>query len=176
MLADRVGAEHAEDMWRAADPKRLQTQIKAAVPFKDLAKGEHTHAALDEAIFRVGIFEAIEFKDGVQRCECGAVRAAVVNRAGEVKELSQWALSGYLVDYLVECSDLCGPLTDQELAEEDDDILFEALDGRWADPMTFADGRALYETAHKMTKEEASRFLSTEGDCQVEKKSDGNWL
>ena len=40
LLADRVGAEPAEDLWRAADPKRLQAQIKAAVPFK--ARGSST--------------------------------------------------------------------------------------------------------------------------------------
>ena len=148
MLADRVGAEHAEDMWREADPKRLQTQIKAAVPFKDLAKGEHTHAALNDAICRVGVEDQIPNKEGVQRCVCGAVRVAIVNRAGEVNELSQWALSGYLVDYLVVCLDLYGPMTADELSgynwpELD---IAEALTDRWANPMTFSEAAHLYET------------------------------
>ena len=54
VLADRVGADHAEDLWRAADPKRLQAQIKAAIPFKDL-KGKHAHTVLDEAALRIGV-------------------------------------------------------------------------------------------------------------------------
>ena len=148
MLADRVGAEHAEDLWRAADPKRLQAQIKAAVPFK--AKGgEHTHAAFNEVIFRIGIENKIGFKEGVQRCECGAARAAGIDRAGDTTFESPWTLSGYLVDYLAEDFDLCGPMTDQEMAEADDTDagdIFKALDGRWAAPMTFSDVKHLYET------------------------------
>ena len=42
LLADRVGADYAEDLWRAADSKRLQAQIKAAVPFK--ARGGRAYA------------------------------------------------------------------------------------------------------------------------------------
>ena len=69
LLADRVGADYAEDIWRAADRKRLQTQIAAAKPFK---KGNHTHAAREEVIFRIGVENKIGYKEGVQRCECGA--------------------------------------------------------------------------------------------------------
>ena len=162
-------------MWRAADPKRLQAQIKAAVPFK--ARGvKHTHAAFDEAMFRVMIENAITSREGVQRCECGAARVANINRAGEVAEYFPWTLSGYLVDYLFECDKLHGPKTAQELAEYDDCEL-DLLTGRWADPMTFSDVRALCETAHKLTKEEASRFSSsTEGDCHVDVPADWNRL
>ena len=49
LLADRVGADYAEYQWREADPKRLQVQIKAAVPFKDL-KVKHTHGVDMEAV------------------------------------------------------------------------------------------------------------------------------
>ena len=172
VLADRVGADHAEDLWRAADPKRLQAQIKAAIPFKDL-KGKHTHAACEEVIFRVGIMDAIAWREGVQRCECGAVRSAFIQRDSKQDLMHPWTLSGYLVDYLVECTELCGPMTDEELADDDDD-LYEAIDGRWAKPMTFSEVRALYETAHKMTKEEAAGFSSTEGDCHVTVPADWN--
>ena len=120
MLADRVGADYAEDLWRAADRTRLQAQIKAAIPFKDRGV-EHTHAARDEAIFRVGVRNKIGFKEGVQRCACGSVRAAIIDRAGEATELSPWTLSGYTDDA-------------------------EALDGRWAAPMTFSDVKHLYNT------------------------------
>ena len=34
----------SEELWRAADPKRRQAQMDAAIPFKDLAKGKHNHA------------------------------------------------------------------------------------------------------------------------------------
>ena len=98
LLADRVGADYAEDIWRAADRKRLQTQIAAAKPFK---KGNHTHAAREEVIFRIGVENKIGYKEGVQRCECGAARSAIVDRAGVVTIASPWVLSGYLVDYLV---------------------------------------------------------------------------
>ena len=178
VLADRVGADHAEDLWREADPKRLQAQIKAAIPFKDL-KVKHTHAALTEVIFRVGMTNAIANREGVQRCECGAVRAAIIlNRAGETDEFFPWTLSGHLVDYLFECTKLIGPLTDQELAEYDDCEL-EALDGRWADPMTFSEVRALYETAPKMSEERAKEMRgwgmsALVGDCLVEVPSDWN--
>ena len=161
LLADRVGAEPAEDLWRAADSKRLQKQIKAAVPFKDL-KPKHTHAALKEVMFQVGIENAISMRDGVQRCECGAVRAANINRAGEVAESFPWTLSGYLVDYRVEGYQLHGPMTAQELAEYDDCEL-DLLTGRWAAPMTFSDVRGLCETAPKMSQEEASRFFRDGG-------------
>ena len=178
ILADRTGSAYAEDLWRAADLTRLQAQFNAAMPYDNFKRGQHTHGVDVEVIFRVGIMNAIAWREGVQRCECGAVRSAMIFRDSKEDSLHPWALSGYLVDYLVECTDLCGPMTDQELAEADvnDDDLFEALDGRWAAPMTFSDVRALCETAHKMTKEEASRFSSTEGDCQVDVPADWNRL
>ena len=55
----------------------------------------------------------------------------------------------------------------QNLQDGNDGDL-ELLTGRWAAPMTFSDVRALCETAHKMTKEEASRRDETEGDCLVQ--------
>ena len=166
MLADKVGAEPAEELWRAADPKRLQAQIKAAIPFKDL-KVKHTHAACEEVILRVGIQNATAFKDGVQRCECGAARQAFILRDGKPDEDHPWTLSGHLVDYLVNCLTLEGPLTDQELGEGDEDDL-EALGGLWADPMTFSEVRVLYETAHKMTKDEVEWSWEAVGNCNVE--------
>ena len=176
LLADRVGADHAEDLWRAANPKRLQAQIKAAKPFKDL-KVKHTHGAYEEVIFRVGISNAIAFKEGVQRCECGAARQATILRDGKPDKDHPWTLSGYVVDYLVECTVLEGPLTDQEMAEADDTddkSMFEALDGRyggWAKPMTFSEVRVLYETAPKMSKEDVKESNwrdDAAGDCQVD--------
>ena len=168
LLADRVGAEPAEELWREADPERLQAQIKAAIPFKDL-KVKHTHAACEEVILRVGIQNATAFKDGVQRCECGAARQAFILRDGKPDE-DPWTLSGYLVDYLIDCTTMIGPVPEQELAEDDDDE-FEALDGRWAKPMTFSEVRVLYETAHKMTKEDECWSV---GDCNVELPADRN--
>ena len=145
LLADRVGADYAEDIWRAADRKRLQTQIAAAKPFK---KGNHTHAAREEVIFRIGVENKIGYKEGVQRCECGAARSAIVDRAGVVTIASPWVLSGYLVDYLVAYDTLEGPMTDAELSEFNGPRLddAEALAGRWAAPMTFSEVKHLYET------------------------------
>ena len=188
LLADRVGAEPAEDLWRAADRNRLQAQIKAAVPFK--ARGvDHTHASFVEVMFLAGIENKIGFKEGVQRCECGAVRVANINRAGEANEFFPWTLSGYLVDYLVEWTELHGPKTDQELArswvragesagDDPKGECIELLTGRWAAPMTFSDVRALCETAPKMSQEEAEKFCrvdmpSSAGDCAVDMPADG---
>ena len=159
------------ELWRAADPKRRQAQMDAAIPFKDLAKGKHTHAAYEEVMFRVGITDKIAWREGVQRCECGAVRAAHINRAGEVDEFVPWTLSGYLMDYRYDTDKLNGPMTDQELAECDDCEL-EAVDGRWDAPMTFSDVLALCEPAHKWTKEEADELSESEGDCYVEVLTD----
>ncbi len=154
VLADRVGADHAEDLWRAADPKRLQAQMNAAKPFKDL-KVKHVHLVQDEAAFRVGVEHKIGYKDVVQRCGCGAVRQAVVDRAGAVAvPENPWVLSGYLVDYLVDLNELHGPMTDAEKAyyrEGDADV--EALAGRWSVPMTFSEVKHLYETLPKAPKE-----------------------
>ena len=119
-------------------------------------------------------------KEGVQRCDCGAARSATIDRAGEPTSAEPWTLSGYLVDYLVAMTELDGPMTEQELADErqnlqdGDDGDLELLTGRWAAPMTFSDVRALCETAHKMTKEEASRRDETEGDCLVQVPADWN--
>ena len=170
VLADKVGAEPAEGLWRAADPKRLQTQIKAAKAVRERG-GKHTHEADEEKVLRVGIVDAFQFKDSVQRCECGAVRKACSFPAGEEDLMGPWTLSGYLVDYEYGCDTLEGPKTDQEVADDGDELV-ALTTRRWAAPMTFSDGRALYETAHKMTKEEASRFFSKEGDCQVSLPAD----
>ena len=64
-------------------------------------------------------------------------------------------------------------MTEQELAEYDDCEL-DLLTGRWAAPMTFSDVRGLCETAPKMSKEEASRFSATVGDCHVDVPADWN--
>ena len=55
------------------------------MPFK--ARGvEHTHAAFERGdVLVAGIENKIGFKEGVQRCECGAARVANINRAGEVR-------------------------------------------------------------------------------------------
>ena len=146
VLADRVGADHAEDLWRAADPKRLQAQMNAAKPFKDL-KEKHTHQPHDEAAFRVGVENCIGYKEVVQRCACGAVRSAIVDRGGGVAVPNPWVLSGYLVDYLVQFEELHGPLTDAEIAEHrEKNETVEALAGRWTVPMTFSEVKHLYET------------------------------
>ena len=177
VLADKVGAEPAEDLWRAADPKRLQAQIKAAkIVRKRIEQGgeKHTHEANEEKILRVGIFETFAGKDGVQRCECGAARAAWVHGDGKASEFQPWTLCGYLVDYLLECSALVGPQTDQELAEAEADGLLEALTTRrWAVPMTVSEAvRELCETAPKMNKEEAKRCFQAVGDCMVDVPAD----
>ena len=106
VLADRVGADHAENLWRAADPKRLQAQIKAAIPFKDLKKGKHAHTVLDEAALRIGIEDDERtgkkgYKSVVQRCECGAVRPVDIDIYGDLTYQEPWILAGYLADYLV---------------------------------------------------------------------------
>ena len=111
MLADRVGADHTEDLWRAADPKRLQAQIKAAIPFKDLKKGKHAHTVLDEAALRIGIEDDERtgkkgYKSVVQRCECGAVRPVDIDIYGDLTYQEPWILAGYLADYLVGLRDL----------------------------------------------------------------------
>ena len=141
VLADKVGAEPAEDLWRAADPKRLQTQIKAAKAVRERG-GKHTHEADEEKVLRVGIVDAIQFKDSVQRCECGAVRSACSSPAGEEGSTGPWTLSGYLVDYEYGCDTLEGPKTDQEVADDGDDLV-ALTTRRWAAPMTFAAGRGV---------------------------------
>ena len=121
MLADRVGADYAEDLWRAADRTRLQAQIKAAIPFKDRGV-EHTHAARDEAIFRVGVRNKIGFKEGVQRCACGSVRAAIIDRAGRATRVS------------VAAPHECRPWTEHSAdARADGDRLFAHLEGHESD-------------------------------------------
>ena len=147
VLADRVGADHDEDLWRAADPKRLQQQIKTAKVVKE-RKGKHTHAALEEAAFRVGVENKIGYREVVQRCECGAARSAIVDRAVGVNNPKPWILAGYLVDYLVGLTELHGPMTDAELSEYNGPGLedAEALAGRWSAPMTFGEAQHLLET------------------------------
>ena len=148
VLADRVGADHDESAWRAADSKRLQVQIKAAEPFK---KGTHVHSLLDEAVIRIGIENKMGYKEGVQRCRCGAARVVRVIPSGTVDVFQPWVLSGYLVDYLVALDTLHGPMTDAELSEYNGPDLddAEALAGRWSEPMTFSEVRHLYETLPK---------------------------
>ena len=147
LLADRVGADHAEDLWRAADPTRLQAQIKAAVPFKT---GTHTHAAVDEALFRVGLLNKIAYKEVVQRCACGAARWVYVDRNGTHGDCDPrpWMLSGYLVDYLVACTDLHGPMTADDLSEYNGpkNDCAELITGRWTAPVTFSEVKHLFET------------------------------
>ena len=142
-------------------------------------------------MFLAGIANKIGYKEGVQRCECGAVRAANINRAGEVYECFPWTLSGYLVDYLVEWTELHGPMTEQELAESytragdsadsaPSDQCIELLTGRWAAPMTFSDVRGLCETAPKMSQEEVDETPTWDedppsvGDCGVDVPVDWN--
>ena len=154
VLADRVGAEPAEDLWRAADPKRLQTQITAAKIVRARVEqrgGKHTHEAAEEAIFRVGVGEQGAYKEGVQRCECGAARAAVVDVDGTVEGLSPWTLAGHLVDYLVALDTCAGPMTAEELSGHNgpDDDPAESLVGRWREPVTFAAVEGLYRTLPK---------------------------
>ena len=150
VLADKVGAEPAEDLWRAADPKRLQVQIKAAKAVRERG-GKHTHAADVEAIFRVGVMDQTGFKEGVERCECGAARSSVIKVDGTADDLSAWMLSGYLVDYLVALSDLYGPMTADELSGHNgpDDDPAESLAGRWRAPMTWEEVSHLYKTLPK---------------------------
>ena len=152
VLADKVGAEPAEDLWRAADPKRLQVQIKAAKAVRERG-GKHTHAAdVEEAIFRVGVMDQTGYKEGVERCECGAARSVVIKLDRTADDhLSAWTLSGYLVDYLVAFSDLYGPMTADELSGYNgpDDDPAESLVGRWRAPMTWEEVSHLYKTLPK---------------------------
>ena len=156
MLADRVGADHAEDLWRAADPKRLQTQIKAAIPFKDLKKGKHAHTVLDEAALRIGIEDDERkgkkgCKSVVQRCECGAVRPVDIDIYGDLTYQEPWILAGYLADYLVGFETFAGPMTAAELSGYNgpDDDPAESLAGRWRDPMTWEEVSHLYKALPK---------------------------
>ena len=158
MLADRVGADHAEDLWRAADPKRLQAQIKAAKPFKDLnGKHKHTHEVDVEVALRIGIEDderkgKTGYKSVVQRCECGAVRPVDIDIYGDLTGKEQWILAGYLVDYLVDFTTFIGPMTAAELSEcnnDPDDAPAESLVGRWRDPMTWEEVSHLYKALPK---------------------------
>ena len=123
MLADRVGAEHAEEdeeLWRAADSKRLQVQIKAAVPFKDLAKGEHVHVGTEESVWKISKRDAMISKGCSQRCVCGAWRSTYLTRSGPLgsDEDNTWRFSGHVVD----------------------------LPRPWSAPMSFSEAAHLYET------------------------------
>ena len=137
LLADRVGAEHAEDLWRAADPKRLQVQIKAAVPFKDL-KGKHTHGVDKEAVTLVWNDEDDglgAMKSCIQLCICGAARSVMISKSEGVyggDQSKQWTLVGHIVNYDTYASDLVVTISD-ELQEEHDtgkDRIIE-LTERW---------------------------------------------
>ena len=123
----------------------------------------------------------IDEQDRYGGMECSAVSVARYARrrsTGTVTGIMRipGTLSGYLVDYLEECTDLVGPMTAEEwaYADDTDEGLFEPLDGRWAEPMTFSDVQALCEPAHRMTKEEATRFSATVGDCHVDVPADWN--
>ena len=136
LLADRVGADYAEYQWREADPKRLQVQIKAAVPFKDL-KGKHTHGVDMEAVTVVSAdFDGPggAMKCCVQRCTCGAARAVIINNAGVSDESASkcegWTLLGHIVNY--EGAGLQVTVSDEEKADHDtgDERIVDLTD-RW---------------------------------------------
>ena len=98
VLADRVGAEHDEAAWRAADSKSLQAQIHAGLPFKDL-KVKHVHTAVDEHFVKAGIECAKSFKACGQRCACGSQRFVRLWRSGPIggEKALPWTFSGYLL-------------------------------------------------------------------------------
>ena len=142
LLADRVGAEHDEEAWRAADPKRVQAQIKAALPFKDL-KGQHTHAAVEETHPQeFGIHCAMSYKACSQRCACGAMRYAFVTRAGPIagERENTWLLTGHI---------------------------FECL--KWAAPMPFSEVKARADAAEA---EEGDAAEAEEGDAAHAEEGD----
>ena len=144
VLADKVGtdATHVEFLWREADPKRLQAQIKAAKPVKDRIeqRGEkHTHAVDVEAVTVVG--NGLDddpgvWKSCVQRCTCGAARAVLVNNAGvsdeSMYECEGWKLVGHIVNYESANGGLVVTVTDEEQKNHDtgDDRIID-LTGRW---------------------------------------------
>ena len=140
LLADRVGAEPAEDLWREADPKRLQVQIKAAKPFKDL-KVKHTHGVDVEAVTVVFNDEDDglgAMKSCIQRCICGAARSVHISKAG-VSDLGLsdvhkgWKLVGHIVNYDIYSFDnLAVTVSDEVQKEHDtgDDRIIE-LTERW---------------------------------------------
>ena len=99
ILADRVGADHDESAWRAADRKRVQAQMDAGKPFKDLHFA-HRHAAVDEEFHSAGIHCAMSFKACGQRCACGSYRFVRVTRSGPVggEDANPWTFSGHLLD------------------------------------------------------------------------------
>ena len=123
LLADRVGAEPAEHMWRAADRTRLQQQIKAAVPFKDL-KGKHTHGVDKEAVTTV--FDDEDdglgaMKSCIQLCVCGAARSVTISKSEGVSDQSEpWTLVGHIVNY--ETANVLHPVvtvSDEEKADHE---------------------------------------------------------
>ena len=136
-MADRVGADYAEYQWREADPKRLQVQIKAAVPFKDL-KVKHTHGVDMEAVTTVSADEDDGlgvWKGAVQRCICGAARAVIISKAEGVTDQSAskcegWKLLGHIVNY--EGAALHVTVSDEEKADHDtgDERIVDLTD-RW---------------------------------------------
>ena len=142
VLADKVGAEPAEELWRAADPKRLQAQIKAAIPFKDL-KVKHTHAACEEAVMLVWNDENDDLgasKHCVQRCICGAARSVYISEVAGVANLGLshlhdgWKLHGHIVNYEIYSSDLAVTVSDEVQKDHDtgEDRIVD-LTGRWRD-------------------------------------------
>ena len=137
LLADRVGADHAEDLWRAADPKCLQAQIKAAIPFKDL-KVKHTHRVDVEAVTIVWNDEDDGLgasKSCIQRCICGAARSVSVSNVGGVCDRFDggWKLLGHIVNYDIYSSELLAvTVSDEEQTDHDTgaDRIIELTD-RW---------------------------------------------
>ena len=155
VLADKVGAEPAEDLWRAADPKRLQTQIKAAKAVRERG-GKHAHRGLDEAALRIGIEDDDAKGRRVTSPWCNAVSVAQprpvdIDPAGDLTYEKTWVLAGHLADYLVGFDTFAGPMTAAELSEYNgpDNEPAESLAGRWREPMTFAEVGYLYKTLPK---------------------------
>lgn len=147
VAADRLFAARARALWLKAPNAAVQAQIAAAVRYRDGLKWHrHDHRAEEEIPVSAGVDRQIRWKTVVQRCECGAVRFATIDRDGLVSEYVQWTLCGLVADYVTDeafyierppPSLACEPVAlddwQQPLTWSDVDILVEKSGGEEAE-------------------------------------------
>ena len=103
VAADRLFAARARTLWLKAPDAAVQAQIAAAVRYRDGLKWHrHDHRAEEEILVSAGVDRRVRWKTVVQRCECGAVHFATVDRAGLVSEYVHWTLCGLVAGYVTD--------------------------------------------------------------------------
>ena len=103
VAADRLFAARAAELWHTAPDVAVQAQISAAVRFRDGHRwSRHAHRSDEEVLVSVGMDYHRPWKTVVQRCECGAVRFATLDRNGVVSEYVPWTLCGFVARFVTD--------------------------------------------------------------------------